>query len=72
MRLRTISRPLESAEHDNGGNKSKTTDINYLKVENNLLSDPQQIANELNEYFCNTSKTGGRGIPTILVIRSEH
>ena len=38
------------------GNKSKTTNINCLKVKNNLLSDLQQIANELNEYFCNTTK----------------
>ena len=45
------------------GNKSKTTNISCLEVKSNLLSNPQRIANELNEYFCNTAKRVSEEFP---------
>ena len=38
------------------GKKSKSATINVLNVNGKEISDPKEIANELNSYFCSTAK----------------
>ena len=38
------------------GYKSKTTTINAMKIDRNEFSNPSDVANILNRYFCITSK----------------
>ena len=35
------------------GKRSKTTTIHKLEVNDNDVSDPKKISDELNSYFCN-------------------
>ena len=37
--------------------KSKTTIISEIKTENGSFTDPKEITNVLNEYFCNIGYT---------------
>ena len=38
------------------GKKSKTTTFNLIKDKGKEITDPQEIANTLNEHFCSTAK----------------
>ena len=38
------------------GSKSRTTNFNSIEIDNNVLSDPKEIANALNNHFCTTAK----------------
>ena len=38
------------------GKRSKTTTIHKLEVDDNDVSDPKKISDELNSYFCNTAE----------------
>ena len=39
------------------GKRSKTTTIHKLEVNDNDVSDPKKISDELNSYFCNTAES---------------
>ena len=38
------------------GTKSKTTNINSFTIDGKEIRDPKEIADKLNQYFCNTAK----------------
>ena len=47
------------------GKRSKTTTIHKLEVNDNDVSDPNKISDELNSYFCNIAENILKNYPSV-------